>query len=861
MNLSIFKNILIFALLFAACNVNALPSRLIDNVSIKKEKGLDVITVKLSVPLHYTHHFPKTASRTVIVNVRAFSNDAKIVLTSSDNEKYRLPRKKSKLLSYLRVESLDNNVGKIAIQFKKKLKFSVRQINKKTIKIILGKTGANRKLAKPKKSNIRKRVVKKKKIIPSRKSLAVKKSSSKRKTSRAANSRNSKITYVLNLESYQKGKKPRKIPKLDVFKKYKLFRTRVKKKKVLITRLRLGFFRSKTEAERVKRKLKVYYPNTFVTLIQKNENSLSIKWFAKNKITPKKVKKVVRKKKVKKLTKKQISKVDKLFAKGKLALVEKRFRSAISFFTKVSEIGSGEKKQQALEFTGLAREKNGQIAHAKAEYKKYLKLYPNGIGHERVKQRLEGLLTAQLAPKKKLVNTKKEVEESSWEYFSTVSQNYRTQISAREESTSVTDNSVSSYFNTSGRKRGEKYDLKFQFDMDHRYDFTPDSRKVSDFGLSTAYFDYISLTGLGTIRVGRQSRSSGGVLGRFDGLWYGYPLTNDVKLNVVAGLPVLSSSGISVNGEQQVFGLSADFDEVIKRLDISTFIVQQNRSGIVDRRAVGTEIRYVADKSSYFGILDYDINFNKLNTIQFVGNWLFKGNASMNFVFDRRASPIITTSNALIGQGFTTLQELRNIISDEDIKKLAIARTTTYDSLSISGNYPINNTYSLSADLNISKSGSTESTTTPENIKFDLSGNVIDPNGTTVAGTEAVGPDYFFGVTLIGSNLFSKRDTNIMTLRQSIGSSQSTSIDVRSQFNLNQKWRMRPRLRYDVRTRSSNGSKSNRITTSTRFDYRYTRELQFQMEIAADFTKTTTVGNPSTDDVDYSIDLSYIYDF
>ncbi len=854
-------------LLFAACNVNALPSRLIDNVSIKKEKGFDVITVKFSVPLHYTHHFPKTASRTVIINVRAFNNDAKIVLTSSDNEKYRLPRKKSKLLSYLRVESLDNNVGKIAIQFKKKLKFSVRQINKKTIKIILGKTGANRKLAKPKKSKIRKKkALKKKKIIPSRKSLSVKrKSSSKRKTSRVANNRNSKITYVLNLESYQKGKKPRKIPKLDIFKKYKLFRTRVKKKKVLITRLRLGFFRSKTEAERVKRKLRVYYPNTFVTLIQKNESSLSNKWFAKNKITPKKVKKIVRKKKVKKLTKKQISKVDKLFAKGKLALVEKRFRNAISFFTKISEIGSGAKKQQALEFIGLAREKNGQIAHAKAEYKKYLSLYPDGIGHERVKQRLEGLLTAQLAPKKKLVNTKKEIEESSWEYFSTVSQNYRSQLSAREEGTSITDNSVSSYFNTSGRKRGEKYDLKFQFDMDHRYDFTPDSRRVSDFGLSTAYFDYISLTGLGTFRVGRQSRSSGGVLGRFDGLWYGYPLTNDIKLNVVAGLPVLSSSGISVNGEQQVFGLSADFDEVIKRLDISTFIVQQNRSGVVDRRAIGTEIRYIANKSSYFGILDYDINFNKLNTVQFVGNWLFKGNASMNFVFDRRASPIITTSNALIGQGFTKLQELRNIISDEEIKKLAIARTSTYDSLSISGNYPINDTYSLSADLNISKSGSTQATTTPENIKFDANGNpILDINGnpgTTVAATEAVGPDYFFGVTLIGSNLFSKRDTNILTLRQSIGSSQSTSIDARSQFNLNQKWRMRPRLRYDVRTRSSNGSKSNRITTSTRFDYRYTRELQFQMEIAADFTETITPGNPSTSDVDYSIDLSYIYDF
>ncbi len=863
MNISIFKNLLIFVLLLIASNVNALPNRLINDVSIKKEKGYDVITVKLSVPMHYTHHFPKTKSRTVIINVRAFSNDAKIVLTSSDKEKYRLPRKRSKLVSYLRVESLDNNLGKIAIQFKKTLKFSIKQVNKKTIKIIIGKTGASSKLATPKVAKKKRSRSKKAKAVkvPKVSMSAKKKSSKKKRTSRKSKKkavvRNTPITYVLNLESYKKGKKPRKIPKLDVFKKYKLFRTRVKKKKVLITRLRLGFFRSKTEAERAKRKLKVYYPNTFVTLIQKNESSLSRKWFAKKKIAPVKVKKVAKKKKAKKLTKKQVSKVDKLFSKGKLALIEKKFRNAISFFTKVSEIATGDKKQQAMEYIGLAREKNGQIAHAKAEYKKYLQLYPDGIGHERVKQRLEGLLTAQLAPKKKLVSRiDKKKEEESWEYFSTISQNYRNQISKRQDIAATTsDNSMSSYFNTSGRKRGDTYDLRFQFDVDHRYDFAKNARNESEFGLSTAYFDYISTTGIGTVRLGRQSRSSGGVLGRFDGVWYGYPYSNDVKLNLVAGIPVVSSGGININLEQQVYGISADFDNVLKRLDVTTFLVQQIRGGIVDRRAIGSEIRFIADKSSYFGILDYDIVFNKLNTVQFVGNWLFSGNKSFNFVYDRRASPIITTSNALIGQSITKIQELRNLISDEEIRKLALARTTTYESISMSGNFPFSNTYSMSADLNISKSGSTQSTFTPENPALATS----TPPG-LVNGTAAVGPDYFYGVTFIGSNLFSKRDTNILSLRQSTGTSKSTSIDLRSQFKLNKKWRMRPRVRYDIRTRSTNNSKTNRITTSARFDYRYTRELQFQMEIAADFTASTDNG-VTTNDSDYSIDLSYIYDF
>ena len=105
-------------------------------VFFSKEKGFDVITVKLSVPMSYTHHFPKTESRTVIINLRAFSNDAKIVLASSDKEKYRIPRKRSKLVSYLRVEALDNNVGKVAIQFKNKFKSVICRDTRK-VKLII----------------------------------------------------------------------------------------------------------------------------------------------------------------------------------------------------------------------------------------------------------------------------------------------------------------------------------------------------------------------------------------------------------------------------------------------------------------------------------------------------------------------------------------------------------------------------------------------------------------------------------------------------------------------------------------------------------------------------------------------------
>ena len=160
----------------------------------------------------------------------------------------------------------------------------------------------------------------------------------------------------------------------------------------------------------------------------------------------------------------------------------------------------------------------------------------------------------------------------------------------------------------------------------------------------------------------------------------------------------------------------------------------------------------------------------------------------------------------------------------------------------------------MSADFNVSKSGGTPATTTP-----GLANPPDNPTG-LINGTDPLGPDYYYGVTVIGQNLFSPRDTNIVSLRQSTGTSKSTSIDGRSQFSLTKKWRMRPRLRYDTRTRTTNTTKTDRITISTRFDFRYRRELQFQFEIGADFTTTTDAGI-TTNDTDYAVDLSYIYDF
>jgi len=72
---------------------------------------------------------------------------------------------------------------------------------------------------------------------------------------------------------------------------------------------------------------------------------------------------------------------------------------AIRIYTKVLQSPQHEYSRAALEYLGLARERKGQLAHAKALYKDYLTRYPEGQDADRVRQRLAGLLTARDTPK------------------------------------------------------------------------------------------------------------------------------------------------------------------------------------------------------------------------------------------------------------------------------------------------------------------------------------------------------------------------------------------------------------------------------------------------------------------------------
>ena len=83
-----------------------------------------------------------------------------------------------------------------------------------------------------------------------------------------------------------------------------------------------------------------------------------------------------------------------LMNEARRAMTAGELSRAVQIYTKVLQQPPNDFQRAAQEFLALARERNGQIAHAKAEYERYLEVYPDGEGAERVRQRLSALVAS-----------------------------------------------------------------------------------------------------------------------------------------------------------------------------------------------------------------------------------------------------------------------------------------------------------------------------------------------------------------------------------------------------------------------------------------------------------------------------------
>ncbi|MEJ2573916.1 MAG: AMIN domain-containing protein [Gammaproteobacteria bacterium] len=520
------------------------------------------------------------------------------------------------------------------------------------------------------------------------------------------------------------------------------------------------------------------------------------------------------------------------------------YSHAIALYTKILEYPDHSYRQDAQEYLGLARERNGQLAHAKAEYETYLKLYPKGEGADRVRQRLAGLLTARAPAKDKLPKEARRKDVPPWNVRGGFSQFYRRDVSSIEGfGTTVNQSALDSNLDVIAQLTQPKYEIRTRFTGGYRNDFlgstTTGFGNTSPLRITSLYVDAADRHHHNLGRIGRQSQSRGGVLGRFDGLYLSHQLTPFVKLNLVSGYPVDISTVDRISTETLFYGVNADFGTYSNTWDFNTFAVEQTSEGLLDRRAIGGEVRYFKPRHSALGLVDYDVSYQTLNMILLLGNWLFPDNSSLNVVVDRRKSPILTTRNALIGQLDGSLAALKQRFTEDQIRQLAVDRSADSQNYTVSLTHPLNDKLQISGDLTLSTLSAT-------------------PASGGIAAIPASGNDWNYSVQLIGSSLIKAGDIAIIGLRMDNNStSDMVSLNLNTRYPVNQAFRINPRLRIEQRKFSADNSTQWTTAPSVRINYMLRRYFNLEFELGGEWIDRDT----SSKFTDYYLSAGYRADF
>jgi hypothetical protein len=656
--------------------------------------------------------------------------------------------------------------------------------------------------------------------------------------------------YAINLASSTEPFSEAVLPELDVLLAYRLYTTRFIKDGRTWNRLRLGFFTDKAEAETVLTRLQPYFPGAWITPVSateklQSEHSLLGRQEERAAAVP-----------VPRLPQQappagsvsatETESIASLMEQANGMMTDKNYDGAVRLYTKILQYPEHAHSRGALEFLGLARERKGQTAHAKASYENYLQQYPEGEGAGRVRQRLAGLLTATKTPRGKLASVKgRGRKTSAWDVFGGLSQFYRrdentAKVNDENELTTVTQSALSSDLDITGRLLSGDYDLRTRLTGGYLHDFL-NKGEDNESTVSSLYFDARNRQRNLGMRLGRQSRSSGGVLGRFDGLLLDLPLTRVLSVAATAGYPV-NSSRDGFDESRYFYGVNLELEEFARGWDANTFFIEQRADSLVDRRAVGGELRYFDARRSFFALVDYDILYDELNTAQLLGNWTSSDKTTVNLVLDYRNSPILTTTNALQGQTVSTLDALLASFTEDEIYAIAQDRTATSRLATLGLSRPITERLQVSGDVSLSK----------------LSATAASAGVEAVPGTDI---EYFYNLQLIGSNLLKEGDITILGLRFiDATTTDTTSLSLNTRYPVTRDFRVNPRMRVDFRRNMVDDTEQFIYRPSARLTWNIRRRFRLEVELGGEWSDREIVTG-SAQSRSYFINLGYRADF
>ena len=535
--------------------------------------------------------------------------------------------------------------------------------------------------------------------------------------------------------------------------------------------------------------------------------------------------------------------------------------AAIDALSKLLDLPPNRASREGQEMIGGLWLKVGDSVRARREYELFLKLYPTGPDAQRVTAQLAALPAAApsaMAEEPSKNPTTTSLNGSLGLYY------YGGQSKLRSEefkdsglgglpelvqnpTISGTDQKLMlGSVDVNYRHRSVDQDVRFVFRDTFQANLLankPDHNK-----LSALYVDYKAPKSGTSLRLGRQSPLGGGVLGRFDGVLAGYTFAPKWKINVVGGVPTDRLQ----QTKRSFYGTSIDADALTKNMGGSLHLIEQKIDGETDRRAVGTDLRYFNDGTFVSGSLDYDTILKAFNVASLQGTWQnldADGNAgtSVNFMLDRRAQPLLMLGNALFFQdpnGGAIPVRMQDALALRDLETLRqyVRETTAYSNQAVLGvTTPLSEHWQIGGDVRLARIDAIPPV--PE----------ILPDGQA-----ATGNIWTYGGQLIGTNLYSKRDTHVFNLSlQNAPTFKGVLLMYNNLSALNDAWQLEPSLQL-YRQSGNDGLTLLRWRPGVRASWRFTPAAVLESSADYEVTKVTSPArNEKTNRVFYYLGGRY----
>jgi tetratricopeptide (TPR) repeat protein len=504
--------------------------------------------------------------------------------------------------------------------------------------------------------------------------------------------------------------------------------------------------------------------------------------------------------------------------KARNASAENKWDEAIDALNQVLMLPPNSQSQQAQEMVGLARERAGQSGKAKAEYELYLKLYPDAEGAKRVKERLALLEQPSGTPAgARPASEPAELHAPVKTVFGSFAQYYYDGKTKSEtafntpttvDQATLTSRDLSAIVTTvdaNARYRSDQSDIRLVLrdtDSVSLIDKNPSRNR-----LDAAYVDYRGLDNPYALRVGRQTGTTGGILGRFDGAIAGYKFAKNWRINAEVGSPV----DYGLDSTRYFYGLSLDAENIFESWSGNVYAIRQMVDGIPDREAIGGEIRYFKNGNSLYSELDYDTLFNKVNIATIQGSIQTKGQTTFTVLYDQRKAPPLATTNAVFGQPVNSISELLLTNTEDQLRQKALAVTADVKQVLASVTTPLSASWQFGADYRLTNVGPL-------------------PGYNDIPATPGTGNIYSYTLQAIGSNLYSSRDINVFSgtwLKSPQFHGESVAYSNLSGFWT--KWTLEPSLRWYTQ-RDSTDTKTDRYTAALRLTYAWKKQFSLEGE-------------------------------